>query len=199
MKPCYGVCFAFIFLSFCCVAQNDFYNNKINQTTITYLNLGVGVNHTGVFSIGTEIPVAEKFSVFCDLGVGGWGVKFGAGFSYYFKNIAKGGAVSLGYYRVSGSADKTIDVLNEAGDEIPIFLNATSTINATYSHHIKIGKKHKLSFFGGYGVAMFNKDRAYETMLLNDPVDDFSRRYISLLHPDGFILGAKFMFGLGGR
>lgn len=188
-----------IFLNTICKGQDDFYNKVINETPNAFIAIGFGINHTGVLSVGADIPITDKLSAFCDLGAGGWGIKFGIGANYYFKNIRDGSALSLGFYRASGSADQTIAILNEAGDEIPVFLDPVGILNATYSYNLKIGKKHKLALIAGYAVAITNKNEAYETNVLNPPFDDFSKRFISFLHPDGPTLGVKLMFGIGNR
>jgi len=95
-------------------------NKVINKTPNSYITVGFGINHTGILSVGADVPITDNFSAFLDLGAGGWGIKFGLGASYYFKSISEGSAVSLGFYRASGSGDESINILNEAGEEIPV-------------------------------------------------------------------------------
>lgn len=182
-----------------CLGQDAFYNKVDNENPNAFFVIGAGINHTGTLSIGVDIPVTDKFSVFCNLGAGGWGVKFGAGVSYNFNNIKEGSTASFGIYSASGSADGTVPIINEAGNEIPVFLNPVATLNATYSYNIKIGKKHKLAFVVGYAAAIADKDESYEIFILSAPFDEVSKESISFLHPDGVILGIKLMFGMGNR
>jgi len=200
MKHYYSIFFSLFFLNLFCVAQDDFLNKAMVETTpSTFITIGMGINHTGLLSIGVDIPITENLSAFCDLGSGGWGIKLGFGASYHFDSIQKGSVLSLAYYRASGSADRTVNILTESGNEIPVFLNPVSTINAAYNYNVKLGKKSKFAMIAGYAVGIGDKDNAYETNVLNIPFDDFSRQFISILHPDGLILGIKFMIGIGRR
>ena len=48
-----------------------------------FITLGLGINHTGLLSLGVEVPVHENIAVFGDVGIGGWGYKFGIGAGYF--------------------------------------------------------------------------------------------------------------------
>lgn len=199
MKHCYCIFFSLFLLNLFSFAQDDFLNKAlVEKTPTTFITAGIGINHTGLLSVGVDIPFTENLSAFFDLGSGGWGIKIGLGASYHFNSITQGSAVNLAYYRASGSADRTVNILNEAGNEIPVFLNPVSTINTTYSYNMKLGKKSKLALICGYALAISDKNDAYETNVLNASFDDFSKQFINILHPDGPILGIKFMFGIGG-
>jgi len=167
-----------------------------------YLSIGLGINHTGIISIGAEVPVAEQISVFGDLGVGGWGLKYGLGGTYHFNDIQRGSAISLGIYGASGSGDNAIEAMNDFGEFIPITLNSTATLNINYSISFRLGKKSKFALISGYAIALADKEKAYDIQLptgSNILIDDFTRSFMGLLHPDGLTLGAKFLIGLGSK
>lgn len=199
MKHCYGILFILFSLSATSFAQNNLLSQVVNETPSTFISIGLGINHTGILSVGVDVPLAEQISAFGDIGIGSWGWKLGIGGSYHFNNIRKGSAVSLAFYRAGGSGTQSVIITNEAGREIPTFLNPTSTINATYSYNLKLGNKGKVAFVGGYAFAITDIEKAYETNVLNAQFDDFSKQLIKLLHPNGLILGVKFLFGIGSR
>jgi len=162
-----------------------------------YLTLGAGINHTGLFSVGVEVPVVENVAVYADTGLGGWGFKLGLGASYYFDYVYKGSAINVAFYYASGVRNTTVDITVDNQGTVPVFINPTATINLTYAHHWQIGRKGKFALIGGYAVALGNKENTFET-IPGLPLDDLGRQVINWLHPDGLILGGKFLIGLGG-
>lgn len=169
------------------------------KTPPVYLSLGGGINHTGLFSIGVEVPVVKNIAVFADTGVGGWGYKLGLGASYYFDYVNKGSSINVALYYASGIRNNTVDITVENQNTVSIFTNPTATINLTYAHHWQLGTKSKFALVGGYAVALGSKDNIFEVAVPGISLDDLERRAVDWLHPDGLILGMKFLIGLGGN
>jgi len=169
------------------------------ETPPVYLTLSGGINHTGILGIGVEVPVQENIAVFGDAGIGGWGFKLGLGASYYLNDVVKGGALNLAFYYAGGSGNNSVDITLENQNMIPISLKPTGTLNFTYAQNWKLGYKSKFALIGGYALATSNKDNRYDIAVPNTTLDDFGKSILNILHPNGLILGVKFMIGLGQR
>lgn len=170
-----------------------------SNTPPVYLSLGGGINHTGLFSVGVEVPVVKNIAVFADTGVGGWGYKLGLGASYYFDYVNKGSSINVAFYYASGIRNSTVNITIENQNTIPIFIKPTATINLTYAHHWQLGAKSKFALVGGYAAALGSKQNAFDVAIAGISLDDLGRRVVNWLHPDGLILGMKFLIGLGGN
>ena len=57
-----------------------------------------------------------------------------------------------------------------------------------------MGKRGKFTFIAGYAFSAGNKTTSYTAF---GELDDFAESLVGFLHPDGLILGVKFMFGVG--
>lgn len=159
-----------------------------------FITLGLGINHTGILSLGLEVPVHEKVAIFADAGLGGWGYKFGAGVGYFPKSVLNGSGLNLAYYTAGGTAGTTLD-LDTGNGPTAIGLNRTSTLNFTYSQNWQLGKRGKFALVAGYAVAIGDKDSSYDTFGIE--LDDTGKLTMGVLHPDGLIIGFKFLFGVG--
>jgi len=174
-------------------------NSSTNDIPKAYFTIGIGINHTGLLSLGVEVPIQENIAAFADAGVGGWGFKLGVGASYYFDQVSKGSALNLAYYYASGARGANVDVTLNDQSVIPVSIRSTGTLNLTYSHHWKIGRKSKFALVGGYAIALSEKENAYNVAISGVSLDDFGKRILNILHPDGPIFGCKFLIGLGGN
>lgn len=62
-----------------------------------------------------------------------------------------------------------------------------------YSYNLKVGKKSKFVFSGGYSIPMKNNIYMVESGHL---ITDKSRKFIDFMAPGGLILGIKYMQGI---
>lgn len=181
--------FVFILSSFQLRAQES------EQTAPVFISLSTGINHTGLIGLGLEVPVIDKLAIFADAGLGGWGSKIGVGVSYYFNTVRKGSGINLGYYTASGTRGNSVEITQDNNDTVDLLFERVGTINVSYSLNLKMGKKGKFAFVAGYAIAAGDKDSSY---ISSDDLDDLGNTIVNILHPDGVILGVKFMFGVGG-
>lgn len=163
-------------------------------TAPVFITLGLGINHTGILSLGLQAPVAEKIAIFADAGLGGWGFKFGVGAGYFPKSALKGPGLNLAYYTAGGTGNTSVDVDTENGST-PVVLNRTGTLNFTYSQNWRFGKKGRFSLIAGYAIPIGDKHSSYDT--LGAELDDEGKFTMGIIHPDGLILGLKFLIGVG--
>lgn len=167
-------------------------------TAPVFITLGLGVNHTGILSLGLQVPVDEKIAIFADAGLGGWGYKFGMGVGYFPKSALKGLGLNLAYYTAGGTANNNASVDIDTGNgPMPVVLNRTSTLNFTYSQNWQLGRKGRFSLIAGYAIPIGDKHSSYDT--LGVELDDAGKLVMGILHPDGLIVGLKFLIGVGGR
>jgi len=174
-----------------------FAQREILDTPPVFITLGTGINHTGLLSIGVEVPVHENIAVFGDAGVGGWGYKLGIGAGYFPKSVRKGPGINLAYYTASGlSADTPVE-FDDGTNSYQISLNRVGTLNLSYSQNWHLGRRGKFSLIAGYAIAAGNKDNSYDVFGQQEP-DETLKTFMGILHPDGLIIGFKFLFGVGG-
>jgi len=170
---------------------------EILDTPPVFITLGAGINHTGLLSLGVEVPVHENIAVFGDAGVGGWGYKFGIGAGYFPKSVRKGPGINLAYYTAGGTGGDALVQFDDGSNAYEIALNRVGTLNFTYSQNWHLGKRGKFSLVAGYAVAAGNKDNSYD-ILGQQEVESAVKTFMGVLHPDGLIIGFKFLFGVGG-
>ncbi len=171
---------------------------EILDTPPVFITLGTGINHTGLLSIGVEVPVHENIAVFGDAGVGGWGLKLGAGVGYFPKSVRKGPGLNLAYYTASGSGGEPLAQFEDGSNSYEFIMSRVGTLNFTYSQNWHLGRRGKFSLVAGYAVAAGNKDTSYVDAL-GQEINDVARTFMGVIHPDGLIIGIKFLFGVGGR
>jgi len=172
-------------------AQSD-----IEEIAPVFITLGLGVNHTGILSLGLQVPVDEKIAIFADAGLGGWGYKFGMGVGYFPKSALKGSGLNLAYYTAGGTANNNASIDIDTGNgPMPVVLNRTSTLNFTYSQNWQLGKRGRFSLIAGYAIPIGDKHSSYDT--LGAELDDEGKFTMGIIHPDGLILGLKFLIGVG--
>lgn len=170
---------------------------EIQDTPPVFITLGLGVNHTGILSLGLEVPVHEKVAIFGDAGLGGWGYKFGAGVGYFPQSVSKGSGINLAYYTAGGTGNGVTIELEDGNGTFPVSLERTGTINLTYSQNWHMGRRGKFSLIAGYALATGDKDSSYN--VFGRELDELGEAAMGILHPDGLIIGFKFLFGVGGR
>jgi len=171
---------------------------EILDTPPVFITLGTGINHTGLLSLGLEVPVHENIAVFGDAGVGGWGYKLGAGVGYFPKSVRKGPGLNLAYYMASGSGGEPIAQFDDGSNSYEFILNRVGTLNFTYSQNWHLGRRGKFSLVAGYAIATGDKHASYEDVFGLE-ANQTARTFMGILHPDGLIIGIKFLFGVGGR
>jgi hypothetical protein len=176
----------------------EFENVSVNETQVRpflFLGPGLSANEYGI-GLTTEIPFSDKFSANANLGLGGWGFKLGGSFNFYPVSVSQKSEFSLGYSWASGLKDFETELwIYPYGDlrTINLDLNPVSTINATYTYNLKVGKTCKLGFSAGYALSI-NSEPAW---ILNstDPLNSDSKSLLDILQPGGLIIGVKFVIG----
>jgi len=163
-----------------------------------FISVSGGINHTGIIGIGLEYPIQDQIAVFADAGLGGWGFKIGFGGSYYFNNIRKGPSLNLAYYFASGTGNEPVEVPDEDGINRLVVYNSVGTLNLTYAQNWNLGKKGKFALIAGYAIGTGKKENAYQYQNSNYIPTDFDKTLLNVVHPDGLIIGVKFLFGVGG-
>lgn len=163
-----------------------------------FISISGGINHTGILGVGLEYPIQDQIAVFADVGIGGWGFKAGFGGSYYFNNIRKGSSLNLAYYFASGTGNQPVEIADEDGIGRLVVYNPVGTINLTYAQNWNLGRKGKFALIGGYAIGTGKKENAYQYQNSNYIPTDFDKTVLNVVHPDGLILGIKFLFGVGG-
>jgi hypothetical protein len=176
----------------------DFANVSVNENQarpFLYLGPGLSANEYG-FGLTTEVPISNRYSVNANLGLGGWGFKVGGSFNFYPVDVSKKSEFSLGFSWASGLKDFETDLwIYPYGDlkTVNLDLNPVSTINATYTYNLKVGKTCKLGFTAGYALSL-NSEPAW-VLNSTDPLNRDSKSLLDILQPGGMILGVKFVIG----
>ncbi|WP_289054550.1 hypothetical protein [Carboxylicivirga marina] len=177
------------------------------KTNNTFIGLGLGINEYGV---GIDVEKkGEYFWYFCGAGISTWGYRLTAGLSYYLNNSGYKSSFKLGYSYASGITNFTPTLEVYVGGygggyggyggskyvekEVLMDLFPTHTINLIYSYNLKVGKKSKFVFSGGYSVKL--SDELYENKS-DYWLTDKSKDFIELMAPGGIIIGVKFMIGI---
>lgn len=160
-----------------------------------YIGGGLGINDYG-FGVNLEVPVAKHLSIAGNVGLGGWGYKYGASLNFYPIDIVRGNEFSIGLSGASGLMNFVTEMETEPDDvvyNVSLDLNKVCTLNMMYTYNLKIGRRNKLAFSGGYAICL--TDNTYE---VNDDIilNDTSKQLMEIMQPGGVILGVKFMFGL---
>jgi hypothetical protein len=160
-----------------------------------FLGPGLSANEYGI-GLTTEIPFSDKISANANLGLGGWGFKLGGSINFYPVDVSKKSEFSLGYSWASGLKDFETELwIFPYGDlrSVNLDLNPVSTINATYTYNLKVGKTCKLGFSAGYALSL-NNEPAW-VLNSSDPLNSDSKSLLDILQPGGLIMGVKFVIG----
>lgn len=177
-------------------AQPDFQTEEINQSASIYIGPGLGLNDFGLGAC-LEVPIVEMLSAYGNIGLGGWGWKYGIGISIYPSKIPFKSAISLGYASASGLLDFTTELPVEPDDrmeEVTLDLYRVGTVNLIYSYNFHLGRKSKFSISAGYAISV--TDDAYELKTTGLTLSDMSEQVLDIVQPGGLILGFKFLFGI---
>jgi len=176
-----------------------------------YLGFGGGWNYqTGIFGLEVEVPFGEKISADAGVGLGLFRYKASVGANYYFDTVAKGFSVNGGityassilgaesqYEGVINTSD--FDIVDENGDpyvgEASISLNAAPTLDLGVSYNARLGDKSKFVITLGYGLALNDAFTVETDAAFFDSATQTALKRIS---PGGFMIGYKFIFGIGG-
>lgn len=159
-----------------------------------YFGIGLGINDSGL-GLGIEVPISNKFSGFVNLGIGGWGYKYGFGAIFYTNQAPYGSAFSLGYSVATGLKGFETELYTEPFDEsemVKLDLNNVGTINIIYSYSWTLGRKGKFSLYTGYAIPVTNN--AYEVKSTGIELNEDSEQILEIMQPGGLILGLRFMF-----
>lgn len=178
-------------------------NDKESKIYNTFIGLGLDINENGL-GINAE-KKGDYFWYYCGAGIGTWGYKLTAGLSYYLDHSGYKSSFKLGYSYASGIYDykPTLEV-NLTGyyysrydeyveKEVLLDLYNVHSINLVYSYNLKVGRKSKFVFSGGYSLNLTDE------LYLNKSkyqLSDRSKDFINFMAPGGIIIGAKFMIGV---
>jgi len=162
-----------------------------------FIGLGWGINDYGI-GLGAEVQLKNNLWFYMMGGVSGWGYRLTGGCTYYPGSNAYGSSFSLGYSYASGMKDftTTLDVESSSTQEemdVTLDLNAINTINLIYSYNVKVGRKSKFVFSGGYAITSNNE--LYTKQSPSNELTEESEDFIKFMAPGGVIIGIKYMFG----
>lgn len=161
----------------------------------TYIGLSIGVNDYGLGLIG-ESPIGYKISLFGNVGLGGWGYKFGGGIIYYPRQAPFGPGFGLGYAYASGIESFETELEVEPNDQkelVELKLYGISTINLTYSHSWAFWRSGKFSIVTGYAIKL--PGNTYDVITDGIELTSDTKTFLKLMQPGGFTLGLRLMFG----
>ncbi len=166
-----------------------------------FLGGGMGINDYGI-GIGVQFPVVGPVLGYVDLGSGGWGNKIGIGASYYFDSFVKGPSFSAGVARAAGLEGLETELTVEPNsNKQTVELNCSDvyTLNLKYAYNVPLGRSNRNKFEMSIGYAVpFSSDN-YTVVTPNVTLDKTSEGVMKMMEPGGLIVGAKFMFGIGGH
>lgn len=163
-----------------------------------FLGVGLGVNDYG-FGIGAEFNVYNNFWVYGNAGLSTWNGRLTTGITIYPKSNGYKSSFSFGYSYATSSEDFSANLEVEQPNSKPVMKevlldqNSVSTLNFKYSYNLKIGKKSKFVFSGGYSVLLT------KTLYVNKSLYQLTEKsedFIKLMAPGGIIVGITFMIGV---
>lgn len=160
------------------------------------LGAGLGINDYGL-GLCLEVPLVEKLTVYGNAGIGGWGGKLGAGFSFYPAKFPYKSSISVGYATASGLKDFETDLPVEPNNQtqkVLLDLHRVGTVNLVYSYNFRMGKKSKFSLSTGYAIKV--TDDPYQLKSNGVTLSNDAKTVIDIVQPGGFIIGARFLIGL---
>ncbi|MGZ3863873.1 MAG: hypothetical protein ACXVPN_02035 [Bacteroidia bacterium] len=166
-----------------------------------YVGGGSGLEYfSGIIGVVAGYKLTPNLILKAGLGIGGWGRKFSAGITYYFKPGSSWG-LGLSYSSSSGNNNATtnLDVINDSGmvvkQSVHIALLRASTVNLMVSKRWVFRKKNEFLLEGGYCVPV--ETDPYKT-LDGSILAEKSKRVLRLQQPGGYhlILGISLLFGL---
>ncbi|TLX72609.1 hypothetical protein E9993_17385 [Labilibacter sediminis] len=195
--------YSVLIILFLCVTGNGFAQGILERQQAKeknkgFVGLGLTVNEIGLLGLGVELPVQENLWFYGMGGIGTWGYKLTGGIKYYPYNGGYKSAYCIGYSYATGLSDfdPRLDVVDSSGNveekDVLLDLYSVGTLNLIYSYNLKVGRKSKFVFSGGYAIRL--KDDFY-TNKTDDELTQESKNFINLMAPGGLILGVKFMIG----
>ena len=190
-----------------------------------YLGFGGGWNYqTGIFGLEVEVPFGEKISADVGLGLGLLRTKASVGANYYFSSVAKGLSVNAGVTYASKLAgfneaysgeinlaefnqflqdvfpnEEVKGLVDENGEpfvgEASIALNSAPTFDLGLSYNARLGTKSKFVITLGYALPL---NETFEVTSSSAFFDAATKNRLNKISPGGFMMGYKFIFGIGG-
>jgi len=180
-----------------------------------YLGFGGGWNYqSGIIGLETEFPLGDKFSIDAAGGLGVGRYKASVGVNYFFKSVAKGFSTNAGFTYTSnlfgaGGSQVTgpipsgdLSYVDTAGNPVDFngivdwTLSDVPSFDLGLAYNAKVGDKSKFVITLGYAIPFKS---AYVLDLPSDiQLDSATKIALGIVSPGGFMLGYKFIFGIGG-
>jgi len=190
--------FSLLFVCNQLISSQQFKPHK-TPTINAFWGLGVGVNDYGI-GIGTEVKSHNNLWVYGNAGLSTWGYRLTGGISFYPNTNGYKSSFSLGYSYASGISnfEPTLEVNKYYYSSHPEYierevlldLHPVSTLNLIYAYNLKVGRKSKFVFSGGYSLCL--TEELYKNNS-NYTLSEKSEDFIDLMAPGGIIIGVKFM------
>jgi len=162
----------------------------------TYIGFSLGMYDYGI-GLGGEAPFGYNFSLFGNIGLGGWGYKVGGGVMYYPRNAPFGSGFGLGYAYAGGfeglETTLTVEPYNLEQDVV-LDLYGVSTINLMYTYSWPLGRSMKFAVVTGYAIKLSDDNYAVKTAGVE--LTQESKMVMKLMQPGGLTLGIRMMFGI---
>ena len=172
-----------------------------DSTFKIFIGGGSGLEYfSGMIGVVGGYKINPNIIIKAGLGLGGWGSKFSAGITYYFKPVNSWG-LGLSYSSCSGNNNFTtnLEVINDSGfvvkQPVHIALLRSSTVNLMVSRRWIFRKKNEFLLEGGYCIPIETDPfRTLDGSVLTEK----SKRILRLQQPGGYhlILGISLLFGL---
>lgn len=162
----------------------------------TYIGLSLGMYDYGIGLVG-EVPFGYNYSLFGNVGLGGWGYKAGAGIMYYPSNSPFGHGFGLGYTYAGGFEGFETTLTVEPNDQemlVALDLYGVSTLNLMYSYSWALGRSMKFALVTGYAVKLGGDTYTVKTPGVE--LTSESKMVLRIMQPGGLTLGLRMMFGI---
>ncbi len=172
-----------------------------------FIGLGFGVNNYGL-GIGSEMKVQDVLWVYGNAGISTWGYRLTGGVTFYPGSNGYKSSFSLGYSYASGikNFEPSLEVEDDSynrysygnyshytDERVLLDLHPVTTLNLIYAYNLKVGRKSKFVFSGGYSVILTEElfeNRTFHTL------SNRAKNFIDIMAPGGLIVGVKFMIGV---
>jgi len=188
---------------------------SMNTIPKFYIGFGGGLNYqAGIIGLEAEIPLADKFAIDAAGGLGLGRFKASVGANYFFKSVAKGLSANAGFTYASNifgaeSANATQPIETsglgfEDNDGNPVNFsgpimwefNDVPSLDIGLAYNGRLGNKSKFVITFGYSLP-FKEAYVLDLGVDNVRLDSVSQTAIDIVAPGGFMLGYKFIFGVG--
>lgn len=166
-----------------------------------YLGIGTGINSVGFIGLTYEHIFKDRFGVYTNLGLGGWGYKAGIGGRYYFRDAVSGG-IAVNFSRALGAngIESELPVIQngrEVTRTIQYDANPVNVFNLSYVKFWRMGRNSRFNLEFGYSIPLNGKSESnYTIKTPGVTLAESAKNALVLVQPGGIVIGLGFTFGL---